>query len=316
MLTSAVSTILKSVRFKRKVSCIVEALVFVLIIFPYCLSNEHNNNDIKITFVACPGENWDLFVANIDGTELVQLTDTPYDETYPVISKDTKSVVYGASDGVLRIIDIQSRSLQELLPYSDSIRYIQPAFSADGEKLAFSMHYKRSTDNADLAIFDFSSSKVTKIIKQESLQLFPTWSTDLSSLFYINVVCSAECDEIIQEIWKQNLMDTLGVEVLSTQSVCLSPSCSNSGNEIVFSSNMSGNYDVWKYNISNKELRQLTIHPSLDADPDCSANGEMITFTSTRGGSKRIYILDMMSGKIDEFCPFDNKLIECKNPDF
>jgi len=81
---------------------------------------------------------WDVYVVNEDGTDMERITDTEYDEDYPVWSPDGKVVAYTAvKNGISNIflIDLQTR---ESRPITNTLTGCeQLSWSRDGSKLVF-----------------------------------------------------------------------------------------------------------------------------------------------------------------------------------
>ena len=68
------------------------------------------------------------------------------------------------------------------------------------------------------------------------------------------------------------------------------------GNEVVYYSNRSGNYDLWLVDRSTGQHRQLTTDPANDRLSDWSADGEEIVFMSDRNGAVRLWVVQTETG--------------------
>ncbi len=68
------------------------------------------------------------------------------------------------------------------------------------------------------------------------------------------------------------------------------------GNEVVYYSNRSGNYDLWLVDPSTGQHRQLTTDPANDRLSDWSADGEEIVFMSDRDGAVRLWVVQTETG--------------------
>ncbi len=107
--------------------------IIALFLFLTCTQNAYAD----IAFVANTDGNWDLFSANDDGKNPVQLTTTPYDEKTPCWSPDRKNIVYATSDGHINIINIVSGKTNRIAAEQNTTPKITPAFSPDGKKIAY-----------------------------------------------------------------------------------------------------------------------------------------------------------------------------------
>jgi len=270
----------------------------------------------QLVFVANVADNWDIFVARADGSSCFQLSETRYDENFPSLSPDRTKVAYGATDGKLRIVDVRTRGVVVIPQLEQTRSEIQPAFSPDGERIAFVAFESGMTDDSDLAMFDTRSWKSKIFHKQRSAQFFPNWSPEGNQIVYVNVHCSSECGRIIDELWTAQTHRTLARQILMTNSQCMQPDWSPDGEKIVFASDMAGNFDVWVYDLKSQGLKRLTEDPAPDTDPCWSPDGQRIAFTSTRSGMTEIFVMDKNGKNVEAFRPFGERRIECRNPNW
>jgi len=70
------------------------------------------------------------------------------------------------------------------------------------------------------------------------------------------------------------------------------PAYSPDGEQIIFSSNRSGNIDLWTLNRATGAIAQLTDDPGDDWDPAYTPDGKQILWSSTRSGNLEIWIAD------------------------
>jgi len=270
----------------------------------------------KLAFVANLDGNWDLFIADIDGTNRKRLTETPYDEADPVWSPDRRNIAFSGTDGYLRVVNLTTGEVGEYKPDSEEMRYRQPSYSPDASKIALSIHYRGTIDRTDLGVLSLADTTLDIPVPENSLQLFPSWSPDGETIYYVKVTCNVGCGRIIQEVWSLPWPEGFPKQELLTNSHCQSPDLSPDGTELVFSSNQGGSFDLWKHSYATGETVRLTYDPALDIGPSWSKGGATVAFTSTRDAGFGIYILNVKSGEIKPFRPFGDEPIECKNPDF
>ncbi len=74
------------------------------------------------------------------------------------------------------------------------------------------------------------------------------------------------------------------------------PVWSPDGNNIVFMSTRSGNWDVYRLSVLDGTFVQLTDNPAQDGLPAISPDGKLVVFASDRGGVWRLYVVPIDGG--------------------
>jgi len=267
----------------------------------------------KIAFVANLKGNWDIFLVDEDGNNLVQLTDTSYDENEPRWSSDRKRIVYSGSDGRIYIIDVGTKEFRELPAADGGGKMTSPSFSPDGKKVVY-VHFKpEQADDTELAIFDFEHNANTKFLDQFGPLSFPRWSPDDRYIVYATGHCSTDCGRIIQELWIASTKGRYARQLVMTNSHCMQPVWSPEGTKIAFASDKSGNLDIWSLSLENWDLKQLTKDTHLDTSPAWSPDGRSIAFISARTGKSMVWIIDLKTEKLKMLSPFKDENIECRD---
>ena len=124
--------------------------------------------------------NYDMALANIDGTDASRLTHTPGSENFPVWSPDGTSIAYFSSNdswgewGGLKIHTLATGDIREI--EDDGIRPHPPSWSPDGEKLAF-VGYEWFARQSRMSVWTVGAdgSNLTRIAFAAS---GPAWSPD------------------------------------------------------------------------------------------------------------------------------------------
>ena len=268
----------------------------------------------EIAFVANVDGNWDLFSVDVDGSGLVRLTETPYDEKNPSWSSDGTKIVYATSDGHLNIVHTVTWESQRIAVDKDHRPKITPAFSPDEKEIAYAQFRPaQEGDDTDLMIFDTETKTSRRILDQYAIQMWPSWSPDGQRLVYGNMHCSADCGRLIQELWIADPRGGWARQLLMTHSFCQQPVWCPNGTRIAFSSDKSGNYDIWVLSLQDWRLDRITMDERLDVNPAWSPDGKRLAFVSTRSGIMEIWIKDLENGDLGRLRPFGDKDVECKD---
>lgn len=129
----------------------------------------------KICFTAKVKRSDELFVINIDGTGLKQLTDDEVRDAYPSWSPDGKKIIYGKDikkyDPRLYIINADGTGEKRLFDddHSDSFG----TFSPDGSKLAY---MSKRDKHWQLFIYNIKDKSRKHILKSNANDFNPVWS--------------------------------------------------------------------------------------------------------------------------------------------
>ena len=127
--------------------------------------------------------NYNIALANIDGTEARMLTEAPAAENFPMWSPDGSHVVYisfndqGGNRGRLTIHTLATGETRDIdLSIGDVVAPHPPAWSPDGQRLAFVVH-ERELRQSRAAVYTVGEdgSDLTRITDAAS---GPAWSPD------------------------------------------------------------------------------------------------------------------------------------------
>jgi len=295
-----------------------EVLVLLFLTLPFFVYNiafaeQAGVSFAKMAFVANVEGNWDLFLVDENGQNLIQLTNSPYDENEPCWSPDRKKIIYSTSDGELNIIDINTKEHYRLPIRDKKDKKTSASFSPSGKEIIYVYFKPKTADDTALAIFDLDK-KINKILlDQYGPQYFPSWSPNSKQIVYTNVHCSSECGRVIQELWIADPEGDYARQILMTNSLCMQPVWSPDSKRIAFASDKAGNFDIWILSLEDWKLQQLTTDPHFDVSPAWSREGDKIAFVSTRSGRMAIWIKDLKSGGLKRLAPFPNLEVECKD---
>lgn len=267
----------------------------------------------RLVFSANVDGNWDLFMVCEDGSDLIRLTNTPFDEKEPCWSRDRKKIVYATSDGRLRLLSVSERKELLLTTSGEDNPEFSPCFSPDGNMVAFVKSVPGTRDDTDLLILNIKKKEKRTLIRQYAAQFWPAWSPDGKRIAYVYSHCSGDCGRLIQEIWLADPQGGWARQLLLTNSFCREPAWSPDGKRLAFASDMSGNFDIWILDLRDWSLKQITKFEGLDISPAWSPDGNKIAFISTRSGSMEIWIKDLVGGDIKKLSPFGKKAVECKD---
>jgi Tol biopolymer transport system component len=218
-----------------------------------------------------------------------QLTAQPGVEWFPSLSPDGKWVAYAGEVSGNRDIYLQSVNGQNPMNLTkDSlVEDDQPAFSPDGERIAF----RSSRDGGGIFVMGRTGEAVRRVT---SFGFKPAWSPDGARLAFTTQNGTGN-----SELW---LVGANGGEPqrLGTGDA-VHPSWSPSGRRIAYAVRQGGQrqLDVWTIPSAGGAPTAVTADPATDWNPVWAPDGKHLYFLSNRSGSMNLWRvpIDEESGK-------------------
>jgi serine/threonine-protein kinase len=228
---------------------------------------------------------------------------------YPVFNGTSYDIYFGQADGSgTRFFQAQAS---------------QPAFSPDGSRIAL---HSWSLDKRGLMTADISGANGILITNFVEDQL-PTWSPDGSQITLLSRRSGSRKSELIrvnsfEEISQGTLLGegeypTLGstgqlvfkgwgntgtglrlsspdlsaIQPVTDNDQDTAPALSPDGQQLVFMSRRTGNWEIFLADADGSNLQQLTEDPAQDGLPTWSPDGKVIAFVSNRGNQWAIWAM-------------------------
>ena len=151
-----------------------------------------SNDGHRIAFSSTRGQkgNFDIYVMNADGSNLLRLTDHPSNEQGPVWAADGQSLFFtGERDGRGEIYRVWLANKKVERITSGFNRAIMPATSPDGRYLAYAaqtiMHFQ-------VHVLDFTNGKTTQLTSGLSGSCRPSFAPDSQELSFVRMTTGGE----------------------------------------------------------------------------------------------------------------------------
>ena len=227
--------------------------------------------------------------------EFSQLTSQPGVEWFPSISPDGKWVVYSATGARGRQIYLQSVGGQNPIDLSrdPTVDDDQPAFSPDGERIAF----RSSREGGGIFVMGRTGEAAKRVTR---IGFKPSWSPDGTQLAFTteNVELHPQNIETRGELWTVQLNS--GETRRLTEDAVLA-SWSPHNRRIAYTRRL-GNpmqTDIWTIPVTGGTPTPVTSDKPTDWNPAWSPDGSYLYFASDRGGSMNLWRvpIDETSGK-------------------
>jgi len=219
----------------------------------------------KVVFVAHQGDEEDpdeLFTVNPDGSELTQITD-------------------------LEGMDVEDRN---------------PAFSPDGEKIAFSRIEETDTGfSVDIYTANADGTGLKKLTHDPAFDDSPTWSPDGKEIAFTSTRNGTTDASNRSDIYVTNADGTGEVRrITDWPGNEGGPAWSPDGSKLLYVStadtpafpNPGGDSEIYAMNPDGSGVSRLTDNTMGDGTPDWSPDGTKIAFSSNRDGKAAIYTMN------------------------
>ena len=226
---------------------------------------------------------WQVWLYDVDLASHRRLTDDQIDKTRISWHKSRQKLLVNKNIGELVWIDISSGQQTHLdLPVSDML---DAQLSHDGQWIAFSQMTLDPVMNHNLWRVRVDGSGLEQLTNQADFQIFPSWSADDNVITY-----SSGTQLGLQELWQLEIESGSQTQITLDSKFNYDPAISLE-NELVYSTNLSGNYDIWLKSDQQSSALQITKNQDYEGEPAWSPNGLQIAYVSLTGGTKQIWIM-------------------------
>ena len=239
-----------------------------------------------IVFASNITGNFEIYSMNLDGTDLVQLTNDTAEDGDPELSPDgSKIVFYSARNGNndIYLMDLDGGNLLQLTddPGNDQM----PTWSPNSDVIAY---VSEQSGNADIFMINSDGTQLTQFTDWPSNEWHPTWNPSEPQLAFVSdqggdpEIFILASDGTTIQLTDNNYYDS-------------DPDWSPNGRFIVFSADPAGgnNTNLFIIKPDGTGLQQVTDVPGFDLEPTWSPDSSYLLFTSNMAdGNVDIYLLE------------------------
>lgn len=259
----------------------------------------------KIAFSANYDNNFDIFVVDIEGNSIANVTKSKGYEYSFGWSPDGNSLAFvsdneavaineemGSWTNDLYIINLENDSIQKLSDGNTQSQYGMPSWSPDGNSIVYSITTRGKkgplvSNIGTINLNSFESSLLTDISDLGRHE--PVWSPDGKKIMYLengrhNLILFVMNEDGTDKI--QLTDDNLGFIYQSYWSP--------DGTKILLSVKKNNKYHIFTVNADGTDMRNLTtVESQMDAVPYWSPDGKFIVFVSKLlGENNQLFIMD------------------------
>ena len=242
-------------------------------------SAEFGGGSGRIAYVSDENGNFDIYVANIDGSDRLQLTESWFGDWRPVWSPDGSRIVFHSRrDGNWEIYIMAANGENKVNISNNSADDSFPNWSPDGTRVVF--HSNRG-GNFDIYVVNADGENAVQLTDDGSDEYGPSWSPDGSTILFTRQLPGG------REIFAMNADGSEVRQLTDAEGGSFFPTWSADGSQILFHTDRDGNYEIYMMRADGTELKRLTNNDVNDFFPALSPDGQWIMYHSnTSGGTE------------------------------
>ncbi len=211
-------------------------------------------NGTKLVFDNFNGGDFDLHVANFDGTNNVKILGTSSSDSHPSWSPDGTKIVYVCNGGSQQICTVNADGTGRVQLTNESLDNDNPSWSPDGTKIVYQK--TAGSNGVDVFVMNADGSNKTALANTSAHEQEPRWSPDGTKIVYSRFIDNT----YLYEVYRMNA-DGSGQTRLTTHTEYdVSPAYSPDGTKIYYlsESNGFGLYKLYRMDSDGSNPTRLT----------------------------------------------------------
>lgn len=246
------------------------------------LTGERGIFTTRVMFVSARGGNKEVYIADYDGKNAVQITRNGSTNLFPQWAPDGKSVIYVSYK---RRFPFLYRL--DLTTGRDAVISSRPGinigarFSPDGTKIALTLSGARSPE---LNLLDLKTGEYARLTDNYSIDVSPAWSPAGNALAFVSDSAGNP------QIFMLEFSDMKLKRLTYGGAFNTSPSWSPDGRRIAFARQDNGRFNIWVMDPDGSGSAQLTFEGN-NKNPSWSPDGRYLIFSSESRGQSSLYMM-------------------------
>ena len=232
----------------------------------------------RILFSSNRDGDWDIYSMDVNGENVVQLTDHPAFDRQPAASPDGRRIAFTSERGGkpdLYVMDSDGNNVIRLA--HEGFSKFAPAWSPDGTRIAF-CSLRDVVGYFEIYAMDADGNNLTRLAKHEFHDVLPSWSPDGRKIAFVSYRDGGFNDPT--QIFVMNADGTERRNLTADTQLRFNsnPSWTPDGRKIAFNSlrhfvPADSRRDIFVITADGKELEQLTDGPGTSRSPVYSPDG-------------------------------------------
>ncbi len=240
----------------------------------------------RIAFMSDREGNFDIFVMDLDGSNLVNLTNNPAQDGLPAWSGSAGALAF-LSDrvlGQLAFYQLDGLGGEPVVMNTNPPPTAGQAFwSPNGQYVAFQ---GGDTGVSDIYILDLAADTTLNLSDSASLDTFGAWSADSRQVLFTSTRAGSLA------IFTSGVGGGEPTRLTDPSFASTFPAWAPDGSKIAFTTDQDGDVEVYLMDADGGNITRLTEAEGFDGYPAWSPDGARIAFLSNRDGNPEIYVMN------------------------
>ncbi|MBI5561278.1 MAG: Tol-Pal system beta propeller repeat protein TolB [Deltaproteobacteria bacterium] len=236
----------------------------------------------RILFVSDRTGNKEIYAADYDGGNVMQLTRNGHINISPQWSPNGKKVIYVSyKSGTPGLYMLDMRSGSDSAVSAKVGINIGGRFSPDAGRIALTLSGEKSPE---IYILTLDTGDYRRITDNYAIDVSPSWSPDGSKIAYTSDISGNP------HIFMVDLNEGKPKRLTYDGKYDSSPAWSPDGRSIAFSRSNGADFDIWVMDSTGGNERQLTFQGG-NQSPSWSPDGRYIIYSGGNGAKTALYIM-------------------------
>ena len=237
----------------------------------------------KIAFQTQRTGNFEIFLMNPDGTNLVNISNNPAIDANPHWSLDGTKIAFDSTrDGDTEIYVMNANGTNQTRLTFSALIDGSPSFSPDGTKIVFQ---SRRTGNFEIFVMNADGTNQTQLTNAAGNDLHPSFSPDGTKIIFDSL------RDGNAEIYIMNADGSNETRLTNNPTADQAPSFSPNGKKVAFQRHVNSQAQIMTMNPDGSNQTQLTSTSSSKFSPVFSADGNSISFVAGTNNDEEIFIM-------------------------
>ena len=245
---------------------------------------------IRISFMSDRDVNYEIFVMDMDGSNLVNITNDEAEDGLPAFSFKKEAIAFlstrETSFASIYRMDVTGEDLT-LLVGEMPIIAIPPEWSPNGEWLAFDIG---ESGQSDVFLVSYDGGEVRNLTDHPSANRFADWSPDSEKIIFTSN--RADLNTNYPVIYELTVETGETIPLTDSDTASALASWSPDSTKIAFASDREGDVEIYVMDSDGTNLTRLTESVGFDGFPQWSPDGTKIAFITFRDENPEIYVMD------------------------